>query len=198
MTLKSYTNLMPKIFSHCSHLLLAAVHFLSSTITFLLLVHLLTLSFHLSRDLLLILLLLHLFIFGLLLSLKLHLHLELGLSVRITGVSLIDKSLHVASILLLLHFHVLHLLGGRILLLLKHLLMLHGSSELFRTHLIMLLVALRSVLDEVRILAGLKSTVVRRISGHAIARGRNGRALVSIIECFTLHKHEMIISNCHS
>ena len=169
-----------------------ALHFLSmSTLTFLLVLHLLSLSFHLSGNLLLVLLLLHLFVFGLLLSLQLHLHLQLGLSVRITSVSLVDQSLHVASILLLLHFHVLHLLGLRVLLLLKHLLVLHGSSELLLAHLIMLLVALGSVLNEMRILASLKSTVVAGVSGHAIARRRNVLTLVAIVECFTLYKHKM-------
>lgn len=145
-----------------------------------------TLSLHLSRDLLLVL---HLFVFSLLLSLILHLHLKLGLGMRVTGVSLIDQSLHVASILML-HLHVLHLLGGRVLLLLKHLLMLHGSSVLLRTHLIMLLVTLGSVLDKMRILASFNSTVSIGVSGHTIAGRRNRLTLVAVVECFTLYEEE--------
>ena len=127
------------------------------------------------------------------LSLGLHLHLmQFGLSVLIAGIGLVHQALNISGtsiLLLLLHLKVLHLLGGSELLLLQHLLVLDGSRVFLSGHLILLLVALRSVLHEMRVLRGLHNTEIGAVR-HVVFAGRNVLALVAVVKFFALNKSQ--------
>ena len=92
--------------------------------------------------------------------------------------------------LLSLHLHVLHLLGGGQLLLLHHLLVLDGGSVLLSGHLVLLLVALRSILDEVGVWRGIHHLVTSGV-WHSVPGWWDGLALVSVIELLTLFKYSV-------
>ena len=129
-----------------------------------------------------------------LLSLDLHLHLsQLGLSVGVSGVSLLHQTLNVCLtglLLLGLHLHVLHLLGSRQLLLLKHLLMLNGGSILLSGHLVLLLIALWSILNEMSVLTCLDDPVLGGV-GHSVSGWWDVLALVSVVKLLALFKYSV-------
>lgn len=98
---------------------------------------------------------------------------------------LIAYFLHVLVWILLLFLHVVHLLRSDHLLLLKHLLLLVGSSILCICHLVLLLIAFRSVLNYMCILAHVHRHVASSV-WHAISWWWNVKSLIPVVKRRTL------------